>query len=749
LTVSGWLFDAYPSNDKIVFWIKDESGSSIRLEDNWTPSIYVAAESKADLKTLVKNRAVQHYIKCYDFVSRHERIRDHEQSTVLQLTLADASRAVSLANAIEDIDAHDTFRLYNIDILPVQAYFYEHDLFPLAKCKVDVRRDSKLEWLLNDNVRFTNYHLPEFKVISLDVTTKQEGRLPSFTDKIDTITIKLENENNETIEIQEKKSEEDALYELMRETANIDPDFIFTNDGDEWMFPYLAARAEKNSHMQLVLSRETVPILAYPKEEEEGITYFSYGRVHYRASSVMLFGRVHIDTSNSLIHDPSALHSLHEIARVCRMPLHAMSRSTIGRALTSMQFYLAHKRKLLVPWKPANLEKVKTIKELMVADRGGLIMEPRVGVHDKVAEFDFVSLYPSIITKLNVGADTINCDCCPGSKNIVPELGYRVCEKRKGLVAESLEVPLQNRKEYKHFRKMATDDKNWAIFDSRQGILRTIGHVSFGYQGHAHSHFGLIDGHIAICAWARFIANKARKTAEGLDYDVLHLIIDSLFVKKKPDATCQQQYMKLKEEVEKATNFEISYEGEYKWIAFLSSKSNPKVGVPNRYFGCYQDGTIKDRGIETRRHDTPAYLSRFQGEILEIMAQGNDIKEVKALMPKVKETFRKYKQQLQEGRVPLVDLIFTKMLSKDTNAYTTNTAETGVIYQLQDEGKSMRAGQILQYVITDYYRKNSRKRAIPVALINEKTTYDSRRYTHLLATVCNSVTEPFGYFVEL
>ena len=201
-------------------------------------------------------------------------------------------------------------------------------------------------------------------------------------------------------------------------------------------------------------------------------------------------GGVHIDTNNSLIHDPSALHSLYEIARVCRMPLHTISRSTIGRALTSMQFYLAHKRKLLVPWKPASLEKVKTIKELVVADRGGLIMEPRVGVHEKVAEFDFVSLYPSIITKLNVGADTINCDCCPGSKNIVPELGYRICEKRKGLVAESLQVPLENRKEYKHFRKLATDDKSWAIFDSRQGILRTIGHVSFGYQGHAHSHFG-------------------------------------------------------------------------------------------------------------------------------------------------------------------------------------------------------------------------------------------------------------------
>lgn len=766
MTVSGWLFDAYPIKDKMVFWIKDKNTHSIlRLEDSWTPSIYVGSDSKTELEILAENRAVQHYIKSYDFVSRHESIRDHEQSNVLQLTLADASKIIPLANTIEDIDTHDRFRLYNVDILPAQAYFYEHDLFPLAKCKVDVRKDGKLEWRLDDNVKFTEYHLPEFKVISMDIIPKQEGRLPSFTDKIDRIMIKLENGDggDETIEIREE-SEEDIFYELMRETAAIDPDFIFTQDGDEWMFPYLTTRAEKNNQMQLTLSRESVPIFVRPKKEKEGgITYFSYGRVHYRAASAMLFGRVHIDTNNSLIHDPSSLHGLFELARVCRVPLHTISRSTIGRALTSMQFYLAHKRKLLVPWNPASLEKVKTIKELVVADRGGLIMEPRVGVYEKVAEFDFVSLYPSIITKLNVGADTINCDCCPDSKNIVPELGYRICQKRKALVAESLEVPLQNRKDYKRFRKIATDDKSWAIFDSRQGILRTIGHVSFGYQGHAHSHFGLIDGHIAICAWARFIANKARKIAEDHEYDVLHLIIDSLFVNKKaldgassspspspsPSHHYHQEYMKLKEEIEKATNFEISYEGEYKWIAFLSSKSNPLVGVPNRYFGCYQDGTIKDRGIETRRHDTPAYFSRFQREILEVMAQGNNIKEVRALMPEVNSIFQKYKKQLQEGRVPLVDLIFTKMLSKDANAYTVNTAETSAIYQLIDEGKSLRAGQILQYVITDYYRNNSRKRTIPVALINEKTTYDSRRYTQLLATVCNSVTEPFGYFVKL
>lgn len=718
----------------MVFWIKDEGGRSIRLEDDWAPSIYVGSDSRADLETLVRNLAVQHYIKSYDFVSRFEGIRDHEKNTVLKLSLKDANRRIPLANTIEDIDVSEKFRLYNVDILPPQSYFYEHDLFPLARCTVDVQNGGRLQWQLTDGVRFTRYRLPEFKVMHLDVSLKQGRCLPSFADRIDTITLRS---NEECISIQ-GRTEEETLSDFMKEVRVSDPDFIVTSDGDEFVFPYLIARAESNS-LQLMLNREPMPV---PKPPAGGITYFSYGRVHYRASSAMLYGRMHLDTANSIIHDASALSGLFELARVCRIPLHSVSRSTIGRALTSMQFYLAHKRSLLVPYKPANLEKLKSLKELVVADRGGLIIEPRVGVHERVAEFDYVSLYPSIISKLNIGADTINCDCCPGSENVVPELGYHVCEKRKGLVPESLEIPIQNRKEYKQLRKLATDDKSWAIFESRQGILRVIGHVSFGYQGHAHSHFGILDGHIAICAWARHVASKARRTAEALDYDVLHLIIDSLFTKKQ-DAT-EQQYMKLKEAIEQATRFEINYEGEYKWIAFLPSKSAPMVGVSNRYFGCYQDGTIKDRGIETRRHDTPPLFSRFQKEVLEVMAEGESIAEVKALMPKVKDKFQRYRQQLKDGRAPLVDLIFTKMLSKDAGSYTVNTAETGAIHQLEDEGKAMHAGQVLQYVITDYYRKNSRKRSVPVELINERTTYDTRRYVELLAVTCNTVTQPFG-----
>jgi DNA polymerase-2 len=171
------------------------------------------------------------------------------------------------------------------------------------------------------------------------------------------------------------------------------------------------------------------------------------------------------------------------------------------------------------------------------------------------------------------------------------------------------------------------------------------------------------------------------------------------------------------------------------------------IGVPNRYFGCYEDGKIKDRGIETRRHDTPPLFSRFQTEVLEILARGDSIEQVKALMPRVRETFDRYRHELKEHRVPLHDLIFTRMLSKDSRAFTAHTTQTDAIYQLLDAGKPMNAGQILQYVITDYYRRNNRKRSVPVELINSKTTYDARRYIELLAQCSNNVTEPFGFMI--
>jgi hypothetical protein len=65
------------------------------------------------------------------------------------------------------------------------------------------------------------------------------------------------------------------------------------------------------------------------------------------------------------------------------------------------------------------------------------------------------------------------------------------------------------------------------------------------------------------------------------------------------------------------------------------------------------------------------------------------------------------------------------------------------MHLLDIEGRSLKAGEILE-CLTDYYETQSKiKRAIPIELINATTSYDVRRYMELLAETCNSVIESF------
>jgi DNA polymerase, archaea type len=737
--ISGWLFDAYALNGNMIFWIKkSNSSTTIRVEDkSWNHKIYVASDMFL-LKSIIENNEILSMIKEYHFPSRYELITDTNRSQVLELELKDSTYSLKLAKKIERMGRFGQFRLYNIDILPEQSYFYEHDIFPLMECKVDVS-NSKLNWMGNeDNVWSTEYELPLFNNINLKVYPKvKEGKIPRFTDSIASVTIQ-NCDTKDTINIQ--GSEIDILYQLVKQIEKINPDFILTEDGDSFTFPYLKYRSEINQ-VDLILDREGIPLR---RSGKDGISYFSYGKIYFKPSAAKLFGRIHIDTYNSFVLNESGLQGLYELARICRLPLHTASRASIGKCMSSLQFYNAMRNDILIPWKPTLAEHPKSLGDLLTADRGGLIFEPIMGVHENVAELDFVSLYPTIMFKKNISAETVICNCCSHSKLRVPELlNYHICEKRRGIVPISLEILLKKRAIYKDKKNSTTDPELKKIYDARQTALKWVLVTSFGYLGFNNAKFGRIDAHIAVCAFDRQILLQTIRIAESHGFKILHAIVDSIWIQKKD--IINNDYESLKTEIENKTGFPISFEGMYKWIVFVPSKNNTMLPVSNRYFGVFEDGTVKMRGIEARRHDTAEFFSNVQQGILNIMSEANSIKEVRDLMPKVRDIFRMHLKLLKYRKVPINDLVITKRISKNVNEYENrNTVELDALLQLNNTGKSLKAGQILKYVITDYYRKNSRKRSVPFELVNSKTVYDAKRYCELLTETCNSVTEPFG-----
>lgn len=746
----GWIFDAYPLGDKMIFWIKQKDGKMTRLEDKWTQSIYVASDDKPLLKSILNKDKILSLVEDFEFISKNEKLTDDYPSQVLQLKLTDSSKALTLALEVEKMSGFGQLRLYNVDVPPAQSYFYEHDIFPLAYCQIDTSK-LKLKWNFKDNVWSTDYELPNFKRIHLRVFPRiTTGKIPKLSDNIDHIEIEKyckNNNSNESIEIVEDNSEVDILDQLAKEVADIDPDFILTDDGDSFTFPYLIERANCNG-MELNLNREkTIPLT---RSEREGTSYFSYGKIFFKPSTIKLLGRIHIDTDNSFVIVESGLQGLYELSRICRMPLHTASRASIGKCMSSLQFYHATKNDTLIPWKPTLSEHPKNLEQLLIADRGGMIYEPIIGTYEKVVELDFISLYPSIMRKMNISAETILCNCCLNSKLKVPQLvNYYRCEKRKGLVPISLEILLTKRKWYKELRNSVTDSKLREIYDSRQNALKWILVTSFGYLGFNNAKFGRIDAHIAVCAFDRQILLQAIRIAERHGFGIIHAIVDSIWIyKKKEKDKYESNCLKLKDAIEQETGFDISLEGVFKWIAFLPSKSNDMAGVPNRYFGVYEDGTLKIRGIEARRHDTPSFLSNYQQIILNIMAEANNVRDIRRILPMIKDVFQMHIRQLKERKVPLDELIFTKRISKNSNEYENrNTIENNALSRLCEEGKSLKAGQILKYIITDYYRRNSKKRSLPVELVNSQTSYDVKRYCELLAEVTNTIIEPFGLII--
>jgi DNA polymerase-2 len=613
-------------------------------------------------------------------------------------------------------------------------YLYENDLFPLAYCEVSETPDG-LSWDIQDDIWSCQYDVPSLRSLEIDVAIRKSGKMAKVSDPIESIGLKGGDGAASRIE---GGSEQDKILCLVEEVAKLDPDLVFTRDGDAFVLPYLVARAVANGIAEKLVIDRDGSVLEAPAKK--GSSYFSYGKILFKPSAMKLRGRVHLDTSSSFVCRESGLDGFYEVSRVCRLPLHTASRASIGKALSSLQFYHATKEGMPIPWKPVLAESFKSRAELLVADRGGFIFEPELGVHEGVGELDFSSLYPSIMMKKNISGETVRCSCCPDSTNRVPELDWNVCERRRGVVPRAMQIIVEKRMKYKRLEQTSEGDE-LARYQGRRNALKWIGVASFGYLGFNNAKFGRIDAHIGVCAWDRKVLVDAARVAERRGFRVMHGIVDSLWLKK--DGASKGDFEKLRREIEAETKFAISFEGIYRWIAFLPSKVNAGVPVLNQYFGAYQDGKLKVRGIEARRHDTPAFFSKCQLEILELLATAETVEEARAMVGDCIGIFIAHARSLLEHRAPIEGLVFTRNLSKKPVEYANRSLTSIVADQMVREGVELHAGESVQYVITDYESKSPGKRALAFELVDERTVYDAKRYVELLAEACSTVLKPF------
>ncbi len=518
------------------------------------------------------------------------------------------------------------------------------------------------------------------------------------------------------------------LVNLRALLAGFDPDLILTSWGDTWLLPLLLSLAEEHG-LFLPLNRDPDAVITRRKER----WYFSYGQIIYRGEQVYLFGRWHIDRSNAMLWSDYELPGVLEMARVTGLPLQTAARVSPGTGISSIQMYTALREEILVPWQKQQVEQPKSAYDLFAADQGGLVYQPILGVHRAVAEIDFISLYPAIMVYCNISPETLNSPDPDAVR--VPNLNLRIDRSREGLVPKALRPLLEKRVALKYRQaKLPAWDARRRTDKQRASALKWLLVTCFGYLGYRNARFGRIEAHQAVTAYGREALLRAKEAAESLGYEVLHMYVDGLWVQRE-DMT---DINSLLEEVRARSGLPVALDGIYRWVVFLPSRVNERRSVANRYFGVFQSGEIKVRGIAARRRDTAAWIGKVQMELLEILAQGAEPREA---LPGATAWLHRCLGELRAGHIPPAQLLLAQRLTREIEDYRSPSPAARAAGQLKEAGKIIKPGQRVRFLYT-LGKPGVYAWDLPVK--PDLSALDLLRYRELLLRAAAEVLGPFG-----
>ncbi|MGI6015041.1 MAG: type B DNA-directed DNA polymerase [Methanothrix sp.] len=598
-----------------------------------------------------------------------------------------------------EIQTRYSAQLYNVDVRHDQWYMAKHDLFPCGE---------------KDESRFS----PDFPIplTSLQIEVKSakvkgaEGaggtggggarRAEDAEDAEGTGSSPLlPGAEITSIQICRGKErrldgpERRVIADLMELIRSYNPDLILFPYADNWV-PAMLRKAERYG-IEPAFSRSGWFKSMAPK------SYWSYGRANHKEGALIPEGRVLIDTARSFVYREGGLKGVLMASRLTGLSPNLTSRFTPGTLISSYEVFEALRRGVAVPFRKNDAESTRRITDLRACDRGGMMFQPHPGVYEQVYQIDFTSLYPSIIVKYNLSPESLEH----------PEV--------RGFLATVISSLLDLRIETKKRKKT---DPEYRGIDS---VLKWMLVTCFGYTGYRNAKFGQIQVHERITAISRDLLMDIKELAEDMDFEVLHGIVDCLWVRGGSISNYQ-------EAVEQMTGI-LTEVDSFDWIAFLPMADG--WGSYTRYFGRLDNGEMKARGVAARRGDTPHYVKRMQTDLLGLLARAESREELHLLRPEAEEVHRGYRQGLMDARVDLRELAVRRRLSR--TSYIRRCAEASALQALKSAGRRPAAGMEVGYVVADARRWE-------VDLVEEAAEYDAQYYEKLLDKAWEEVAFVFG-----
>jgi len=633
-----------------------------------------------------------------------------------------------------------------------------------------------------------NQPIPKIKRLSVDIEVEFDpGRFPDpklAEKKVTAIGLKgsdgfdqifvLKTEGTEQGNNELDENIKVTFYELDKEKDMIadafkiieEFPFVVTYNGDEFDLPYLYNRAERlgipNENNPLYMMRDSatlkhgvhIDLYRTLSNRSFQIYAFSQSYTDFSLNSVSkaLLGKEKIDygldfdklslyqTANYCYNDAQLTYELTSfngdllmnllviIARIGRMPIDDIARMGVSQWIRSLLYYEHRKRNALIPKREELQKRTEGVmSDAVIKDkkyRGGLVVEPKEGIHFKVVVMDFASLYPSIIKVRNLSYETVRCPHEECKKNSIPQTNHWTCSKNNGLTAIIIGSLRDLRVNYyKSLSKKETlTDEQRQQYTVVSQALKVILNASYGVMGAEIFPLYFLPAAEATTAVGRYTILETIKKCEGTGIEVLYGDTDSLFIKNPTE----EQIQKLIEQAKTDHGVDLEIDKTYRYCVLSNRKKN--------YLGVTDSGKVDVKGLTGKKSHTPGFIKKLFFDLLDVLSEVKTMEDFVKAKKQISEKIADCGKKVEAKEIPLEDLTFNVMLSKAPSEYVKTIPQHIRAAKQLESIRELKKGDKISFI------KILNKPGVKPVELAKKEEIDSKKYMEFLESTLEQIT---------
>lgn len=570
----------------IRLFSKDGDKNIVLIDDTFEPYLYVLTD---DLDECVKE--IQDNLD----VVRIEKVlkKDFQIETeFLKVTFKHPQELAKNRDALRDLEC--VIQIREFDIPFYRRYLMDRDVIPMTEVTaVGERLDSFLDLdsskqdveiiRLTEDLKRNEVYPQKFRILSFDLEVRNPFGMPnSEEDEIIMIGVASNFGVNQVIStktnsddkgdfVNQVESEKEMIKEFVNLIKDNNVDIIVGYNSDNFDFPYLKDRAKiLGVDLDIGMDESDVRFIrrGYANAASfKGLIHvdlylvmrrymtlerYTLERVYYE-----LFGEEKIDVPGDRIWefwdnggeqlDKLFDYSLDdvvstlkiaeqtlplnlELTRIIGQPLFDVSRMATGQQAEWFLVKQAYFDDEVVPNKQgANFANRAAAED----NEGGYVREPEKGLHENLVQFDFRSLYPSIIISKNISPDVMVLGDVENEDeyNIAPEHGLKFKKEPQGFIPSVIDKILQERFRIKREMKACEDDTQRKALDVQQQAIKRLANTMYGIYGFPRFRWYSFECAKAITSWGRQYIKSSIKKAEEYGFYTIYADTDGFYAK--------------------------------------------------------------------------------------------------------------------------------------------------------------------------------------------------------------------------